>query len=357
MIESYRFLHSPKPLRSIKDIIAKVLDITASEIRFRSICKGSFNDILRFQAGKEEYALRIRSRDSDFGFEKIIKEPFAVLVLNNHDLSDRELGIAIQKLYQQQYCGLTENSLVGKFYYSDWSKTFDALPYAFSIYQWKQGELLYSAPTSEHFEAAGGLLARLHQRRFLSCYSSILEIGSKPLSLHDSILSTCTTQYEAALSKGGSKALLDELILWVRTRSNDLPATYRAVFCHYDFSGSNLIVDKDNAGIFALDFDNWKVSICEEDFPKLLHWTIVDPITHKRRSSPKRVDDFMKGYRNGGGLIDDYLLRLKEAEWLLRVYSHSLHRELTNPEEYQQSSFPGSHDYEQAISVLLQATS
>lgn len=357
MVVSYNLFHSPKLWQSAKEVIARVLDTTTEEITLKETCEGSFSVILRFQVEKEDYALRIRLRESDFGFEKVVKEPFAILVLNSYGFSDRELGIEIQKLHRQQYCGLLEHPFIGKFYYSDWSKRFDILPYTFSIYQWKKGKSLYSAPTFEHFQSAGKLLANLHQKTFLSCYSSILEIGSKPLLLHDSILSVAISQYEKAFTNGGSKAILDELIKWINLKINKLPVTYKAVFCHYDFSGSNLIIGEDNTTIFALDFDNWKVSICEDDFSKLFHWTVINPITHKRTSSPKHIENFMEGYRSGGGTVDECLLHIKEAEWLFRVYAHSLYRECTDFEEYQQSSFPSSRYYEQAISMLLELIS
>ena len=354
MVASYTLSRPSELWQPSREIIARVLDTTVSEITLKETYEGSFSTIVRFQLGKEDYALRIRFRESDFGFEKIVKESFAILVLNNHDLSDQKLRTVIQKLYQQQYCGFTEHPLVGRLYYSDWSKRFDILPYTFCIYQWKQGKPLYSVPTSKNFNSAGRLLAKFHQRSFSSCYSSILDIASKPLSLHDSILSVFTTQYEKALANGGSKVILDQLTEWIRFKIKKLPETCRPVFCHYDFSGSNLIVSEDDATISALDFDNWKVSICEDDFPKLFHWTVVDPVVNKRMPSRKHIEDFMEGYRSEGGLVDECLHHLKEAEWLLRVYAHSLYRELSNLREYQQSSFPSSCYYEQAISVLLE---
>lgn len=354
MVVSYNSPHCWGLWQAVKEVIARVLDTTTDEIKVKETCKGSFNTIICFQIGKENFAIRIRIRESDFGFEKIAKEPFAILTLNNHNLSDRELGFAIQELYQRQYCDFMENFFVGKLYYSDWSKRFDILPYTFSIYEWKKGKPLYSIPTSEYFKAAGKLLAKLHQKTFQSYYSSILDIGSKPVSIHDNMLSTIKAKYKEALINGGSKVLLDKLIKWINCSIYKLELSYTSVFCHYDFSGSNLIVNEDKIAISAIDFDNWKVSICEDDFPKLFHWTIIDPVTQKRHSSPKHIEDFIQGYRSEGGIVNEYLLRLKEAEWLLRVYAHSLCRELTSPDEYKQSSFPSSHCYEKAISTLLQ---
>jgi Phosphotransferase enzyme family len=336
-----------------KEIIAQVLDITVKEIELKEFFEGSFNIVFRFHAATGDYALRVRIRESDFGFEKIAKESFAILAFQNPDFSDQKIGSAIQYLYQQKSCGFMEHPFVGKVYYSNWSKKIEMLPHTFCIYEWKEGKPLYSVPKSKYFEAAGKLLAEFHQRTFSSCYPTIIDIGAKPFSLKDEILYIATQQYKTSLMNGGSEAVLDKLIKWINTYTINLLPSYEAVFCHYDFSGSNIVVDEDRSAVFALDFDNWRVSVCETDFPKLFHWTIIDPVIGKRTSSPERIEDFMRGYRSGGGAINEQLLRLKEAEWLLRVYAHSLIQERTDSERYQQSSFPSSHYYEQAISNLL----
>ena len=115
-------------------------------------------------------------------------------------------------------------------------------------------------------------------------------------------------------------------------------------------------MEKASHYISVIDFDNWKVSVREEDFPKLLHWTVIDSKTQKRVSSPSLINDFVRGYERAGGLINERVLRLKEAEWLLRVYSHSLYRENLDIESYRKSSFPCSEYYEQAILSLLKST-
>jgi aminoglycoside phosphotransferase (APT) family kinase protein len=166
------------------------------------------------------------------------------------------------------------------------------------------------------------------------------------------MLST-SQQYKKALINNGVKSLLDEITKWMEIHTSKLEERYKYVLCHYDFSGSNVLVDESSSNVSVLDFDNWKVSIPEEDFPKLLHWTIIDLDTKKRTPSPKLIEDFIRGYRNEGGSIDEQLLQIKEAEWLIRVYAHSLLREKTNRKEYEQSSFPSSSYYEQAIFSLL----
>jgi Phosphotransferase enzyme family len=354
LVISHKSIHFVRLWSDAKEVIARILDITVKEIELKEFFEGSFNIVFRFQTATGDYALRVRIRESDFGFEKIAKEPFAILVLQNPDLSDREIGIAIQGLHQQKSCGFMEHPFVGKVYYSNWSKQIEVLPHTFCIYQWKEGKPLYSVPKSEYFEAAGKLLAKFHQRTFSSCYPTIIDIGAEQFSLKDEILCTVTQQYKISLINGGSETVLNELIKWINTYTSNLLPSYEAVFCHYDFSGSNIVVDEDQSAVFALDFDNWRVSVCESDFPKLFHWTIIDPVTGKRTASPERIEDFIRGYRTGGGAINERLLRLKEAEWLLRVYAHSLLQERTDPERYQQSSFPSSRYYEQAISALLQ---
>ncbi|NJM72096.1 MAG: phosphotransferase [Scytonema sp. RU_4_4] len=353
-IVSDESIDSNRVWSNAKEIIAQIFDITVKEIELKEFFEGSFNIVFRFQAATWDYALRIRIRDSDFGFEKIAKEPFAILALQNPNSSDQNIGTTIQNLYQQKYCDFMEHPFVGKVYYSNWSKRIKTLPYTFSIYEWKEGKPLYSVPKPQYFEAAGKLLAEFHQRTFSSCYLTITDIGTKPFSLKDEILNTATQQYKTSLMNGGSETLLNELIEWINTYTCNLLPNYEAVFCHYDFSGSNIVVDEDQSAVFALDFDNWRVSVCETDFPKLFHWTIIDPLTGKRTSSPERIEDFMRGYRTGGGIINEQLLHLKEAEWLLRVYAHSLLQERTNSEKYRHSSFPSSRYYEQAIFALLQ---
>lgn len=339
----------------LQKIVSQIFNTSIEEIRLIEVLKGSFNKIFQFQIQSKNYVIRVREKELDFSFEKIAKEPFAILALNNPEHSDQELKKIIDDLLEKKSCRFMANSIIGNVYYSDWSKYSKELPYIFCISEWKKGETLYSVPTSENFKSAGKLLATIHQRTFSSCYPTILDIGTMFYSLQDSILSVVTQQFKKALLVGGSRYLLDEIMKWIEIHTSKLPIKCEAVLCHYDFSGSNIVVDKESSKVSAIDFDNWKVSIREEDFPKLLHWTTIDSVTKKRIPSSEYIQDFLQGYQNEGGVIDERLLRIKEAEWLMRVYAHSLHREQTDPKDYKQSSFPSSNYYEQAIFSLLSA--
>jgi aminoglycoside phosphotransferase (APT) family kinase protein len=338
---------------SVQNLIAEKLNLETEEIKVENIFKGSFNEIFQFRSQTKNYALRIKKNELGFVFEQVAKEPFAALAFKYFNDSDHELGDKFRLTFCQRFCDYIDHPIVGTVYYSDWSKKNESLPYIFSIYEWKKGKLLYSVPTSENFKIAGKFLSRIHQRRFSSFYPNIFDIGKTNCSLQSIILSNVMKQYKKSIANGGIKALLDEIIRWIKINVTKLSEKDEAVFCHYDFSGSNLIIDEEQSNVCALDFDNWKVGIREDDFPKLLHWTVIDSETGKRKYSSERFEDFMQGYRSEGGSLNEQRLRLKEAEWLLQVYAHSLFQETSNPEEYQQSSFPSSSYYEQAIRSIL----
>ena len=178
-----------------------------NQINLLDVHSGSFNVIFRFQILEKQYVFRVRQIESDFAFENIPKEPFAVLALESDNYSDRELRDTMDVLLQKKRSGFMKHPLIGEVYWSDWSKKLSQLPYVCSIYKWEQGEPLYSVPTPKNFESAGKFLAKLHRKRFLSCYKSIFEIGNISCSLQESILLVAKQQSKKALENKGSLSL------------------------------------------------------------------------------------------------------------------------------------------------------
>jgi hypothetical protein len=100
---------------SAKIVISQKLCISPDEIEWKELIEGSFNKIFRFKIQTKNYVMRIREKESDFAFEKIAKEPFAILVLENLDSSDRKLRDAIKNLHKKSFVIFLNILLLARF--------------------------------------------------------------------------------------------------------------------------------------------------------------------------------------------------------------------------------------------------
>ncbi len=291
--------------------------ITATESR-----SGTFNRVIKFTYQGRRLGVRLALDRLHFRYERdLIKEVFAIALMNDAGapLDDEATGRQVEALLAAPRGKGRGHPSIRTILYYDWSM--ERLPYAFFLFEWIEGAVLWEQPFAERYEAAGRVLAGVHKVRFEHFYENILTIHHVPRSWRDH-LRVCLNRELARAELN----LPDRLVRQLNALDMSVLQPGQPCLIHNDYSGANIVVDK--AGLpHVIDWDNWVVDCPELDLVKMKHWTAVG---HEGRLM-HRADlygAFLEGYRTAAdNPIDEGRLRAYEYLWMLRCFNFETSRE------------------------------
>ncbi|HMA50850.1 MAG TPA: phosphotransferase [Magnetospirillaceae bacterium] len=284
---------------------------------------GTFNRVIKFTYQGRRLGVRLALDRRHFRYERdLIKEVFAIALMKRAGapLDDEETGREVEALLAAPRGRLLGHEAVRTILYYDWSM--ERLPYAFFLFEWIEGAVLWEQPFADRYEAAGRVVAGLHKVRFEHFYENILTIHHVPRSWRDH-LRVCLNRELARAELN----LPEKLV--ARLNAMDLGVVLQPgqpCLIHNDYSGANIIVDP-GGSLHVIDWDNWVVDCAELDLVKMKHWTAVGTegrLMHK----PELYGAFLEGYRSAAdNPIDEGRLRAYEYLWLLRCFNFETSRE------------------------------
>jgi len=289
---------------------------------------GNINAILKLRYEGRYLGVRLALNTYRFRYEKdIIKEIFALFLIYFARDAEND-GVAkdiVDGMLASPVGSHVGHALVHRVIHYDWSMA--TLPWPFFIYEWVDGEILWSQAEPEPYYTAGRNLALLHQITFQSYYQDIFRIGREPLSWHQRFATALAHEREHALPRLPATVIakfdaLDPAAL--------MPA--RPCLVHNDYSGGNIIIDS-YGGQKIIDWDNWLVDAPELDLMKMKYWTAIGP-DGLLVPDHRLYSDFLQGYQSvAGSVLDSQRFRAYEFLWLTRAYNfesaHQDHREQT----------------------------
>jgi hypothetical protein len=308
--------------RVLKDLLGGDGLIGATETR-----SGTFNRVIKFSYAGKRLGVRLALNRLHFRYERdLIKEVFAIALLKNAGaaIDDAEAGRRVEALLAAPRGTLMAHESVRTILYYDWSM--EHLPYAFFLFEWIEGAVLWEQPFADRYEAAGRMLAGVHKVRFAHFYENILTIHHVPRSWRDH-LRVCLNRELARAELNLPDTLVERL------NSLDMSSLKEGSPCliHNDYSGANIVVATDGL-LHVIDWDNWVVDCPELDLVKMKHWTAIG---HEGRlmHRPELYEAFLEGYRAAADSeIDQGRLRAYEYLWLLRCFNFENSREGTGDE-------------------------
>jgi len=272
---------------------------------------GVINEVFRIRTGGQDYALRVRLRETIFRYEKeLLKEIIASRFLASDRVdgyADANETILDEVLGSWRASGAVEgSSLLPRMIFQDLSRSI--VPYPWVLQGWVQGPLLAAAP-GEHYRSAGAAVAGLHAAGFTRFKPSL----DDPWRDKSDWLATLRSEGEK-LATGLGVDVPWALLL------EDVDGQIDG-FClnHNDLQPFNVIASED--GILLIDWDNLQIGPPEFDLVKLKHWTDCDEDGFFR-PNPEKYAAFLAGYRaKRGRPLQDAVARVCEVIWLLRVAS------------------------------------
>ena len=288
---------------------------------------GTFNRVVKFTYQGRRLGVRLALNRLHFRYERdLIKEVFAIDLLNHAGaaIDDEEAGRRVEALLAAPSGTLMAHESVRTILYYDWSM--QKLPYAFFLFEWIEGAVLWEQPFADRYQAAGRVLAGVHKVRFENFYENILTIHHTPRSWRDH-LRVCLNR-ELARAELNLPAKLAN-----RLEALDMSGMQAGSPCliHNDYSGANIVVATDGL-LHVIDWDNWVVDCPELDLVKMKHWTAIG---HEGRlmHRPELYGAFLEGYRSAADLqLDEGRLRAYEYLWLLRCFNFESSREAMGEE-------------------------
>ncbi|GEM_PF-4517262 len=303
--------------RVLKDLLGGDGIIGATESR-----SGTFNRVVKFTYAGKRLGVRLALNRLHFRYERdLIKEVFAVDLLNHAGaaIDDQEAARRVEALLQAPRGTLMSHESVRTILYYDWSM--EQLPYAFFLFEWIEGAVLWELPFADNYEAAGRVLAGIHKVRFEHFYENILTIHHVPRSWRDH-LRVCLNRELARAELNLPGRLIGRL------NELDMSVLQAGPPCliHNDYSGANIVVATGGL-LHVIDWDNWVVDCPELDLVKMKHWTAIG---HEGRlmHRPELYEAFLEGYRAAADIrIDEGRLRAYEYLWLLRCFNFENSRE------------------------------
>lgn len=306
---------------------------------------GTINDVYRIRFGLQEYALRIRTREEFFAYEKnIIKDAVAGRLLTSMAAGGQgwETETAFDAIVNDTtaclHGGPVTSPISPQIVFYDHRR--QIIPYLWTLQIWSSGSTPRIGET-HFYAAAGASLAHLHSLKFdrfkTRLDSEWLEAESW----------TSTFQEEI-------RERLAFLGIDFPHRNFELTMSGGKRFClnHNDLQPLNIIID-DNGAASLIDWDNLQIAPPEFDLVKLKYWTGVVDGFLSQSEMDYRV--FLESYlKHSGHAFDPEIFRFCELVWLLRVASFEKRRQ--NGGEEIPKPFPPVQYYLTAIEQLIERT-
>lgn len=311
---------------------------------------GNINRILELRYQGRSLGARVALNRRHFRYEKdIIKEVFAILLLYHagERLDDGLVRSIVDGVLSSPRGSHVAHTAVRTILHYDWSM--EELPFPFFIFEWVEGNALWEAPTADHYNRAGRILARLHRNRFEHFYEDVFAIRHVPRPWREHMQATYARELAQA-----QKALPAQIA--AKLADLDLGALQPGQPCliHNDYSGANILVDRaDN--LHVIDWDNWVVDCPELDLVKMKYWTAIGA-DGRLAHHPGLFVAFLEGYRELAELpVDDARLAAYERLWLLRTFNFEHSREaagtVTDAASWQQV-YPRADHYVEVLRGL-----
>lgn len=277
---------------------------------------GNINLVLKFSYRGRTLGARVALNPHRFRYEKgIVKEVFAVLLLTygSGRLDDARLRRIVDAVLQRPTGSHVNHHWVRPILWYDWSLA--ALPYPFFVFEWVEGEPLWTRPAAELYARAGAELAQLHRLAFEHFYEDIFAIDrsrmqwgerfraawARELAEAAPALPPAAAETLAAFDVGGIEA-------------------GRPCLVHNDYTGGNILVEPGGA-LRLIDWDNWVVDCAELDLVKMKYWTAIGAgglLAHH----PGFHAAFLDGYgRAAEHPVDPARLAAYERLWLMRTFN------------------------------------
>ena len=292
-------------------------------LRVCETLSGNINTILRIEAGDHCYGLRVRTQEHVYRYEPdLIKEVFISWLLdpNNAERGDVEKAEALSHLLTAQ-CGAghNRNGSEPNGLAFDWTR--QCIPHPYFVYEWIEGEPLWSQPAAHLYFAAGQELAKIHQVQFEAFYADFFSVGKAPVSW--------TERFGAVLDKEVSAAegrLNNSTIEALGEIPIPISMPFPPCLLHNDFSPGNILV-KDGHLTAIIDWDNAVVDATPLDFVKMKYWTAKDG-RGQLSYEPALFRAFIDGYGpSGTEIVQSEIFALYETLWLLRVFNFEISKQ------------------------------
>jgi hypothetical protein len=277
---------------------------------------GNINLVLKFAYRGRPLGARVALNAQRFRYEKgIVKEVFAVLLLayGSGRLDDSRLRQIVDAVLHRPTGSHVNHHWVRPILWYDWSLA--ALPYPFFVFEWVEGEPLWTKPAAGLYERAGAELAGLHRLAFEHFYEDIFAIDRSRLEWSERFRAAWAR--ELAEAAPALPAAAAAALAAFDTAGIDAG---RPCLVHNDYTGGNLLVEP-AGGLRLIDWDNWVVDCAELDLVKMKYWTNVGAdglLAHQ----PDLYGAFRRGYdRAAEQPVDESRLAAYERLWLMRTFN------------------------------------
>nr|MDO8113326.1 aminoglycoside phosphotransferase family protein [Candidatus Sigynarchaeota archaeon] len=377
-----------------KQVSIEELDALASEAKKQAMIpaaskprqwKGPFdgkiNSIYRltYDASEGEQTLIFRARISEaFRYEAIVKEKLLFPILDGtvdlHDASTLKQKIsAIIKAKTGNHVFSKEKPPVipvQNLYAFNESK--ENLPYIYSVLDFLKGISLYDFLEANKvknkkakdlpagivkkldamFMESGQALGKLHQIEFPGFYNTIVDIGddSKKVNFKSLFHSKVKDRLKEASKYHAAKDILPALRKYFDDNMDLISSDETPVLYHNDYQPQNFIIDPDKGTITGfIDFDNWQVSVREDDLVKMQYWGLRD-------LDPRFEKSFLSGYRKVQKLPADFQAKvdLLKTSWFVLVFDFEMDKIMKNERNITvDQRFPAAEKYLDEIKKIL----
>ncbi len=277
---------------------------------------GNINLVLKFSYRGRTLGARVALNPHRFRYERdIVKEVFAVLLLTygSGRLDDQRLRQIVDAVLHRPTGSHVNHHWVRPILWYDWSLA--ALPYPFFVFEWVEGEPLWTRPAAGLYAQAGADLAGLHRLAFEHFYEDIFAIDRSRMDWGDRFRAAWARELaEAApaLPAAAAESLAAIDLAGI--------AAGRPCLVHNDYTGANILVEP-AGGLRLIDWDNWVVDCAELDLVKMKYWTHVGAdgmLAH----DPELFAAFRGGYdRAADRPVDEARLAAYERLWLMRTFN------------------------------------
>ena len=328
-------------IRDVQELLVKLSDrvlVTDDIPEITTRILGNMNDIYQVKIDGQHYGLRVRTQDFQTKIfeQRIIKEIFAIYLLNEDETDPEKIRLAVTELLSQDQGQGLKSDLIKDILKYDWSHSI--YPNSYTFYKWNEGECLwmYQNNLEAHYKNAGALLGRVHHIHFDSFYEDLHAISdNKKQSYADKYWGRMTFYLEKA-SETLEGSFLDKIKEDI-SRLELESVKDGACLVHNDYTGGNILVHGDEYKI--IDWDVWEVNRPEADMISQKYFTKIDGDILV--PDQDLYQKFLDGYQESGEVLQENILRAEEIKWLLRLYLHFTHarREVDITQENQANVF------------------